>query len=53
MFIKRYSNPNSYSDILMSSDGEYLTGLWFVNTSDDLKHKNREKNKNEKEEDNE
>lgn len=40
MFIKRYSNPNSYSDILMSSDGEYLTGLWFVNASDDLKHKN-------------
>ena len=40
MFIKRYSNPNSYSDILMSSDGEYLTGLWFIDTNDDLKHKN-------------
>ena len=25
----KYKTPEGFSDIIMSSDGEYLTGLWF------------------------
>lgn len=25
-----YKTPNEFDDILMNSDGKYLTGLWFV-----------------------
>lgn len=33
-----YETPDNFDDILMSSDGEYLTGLWFVGSSDSSKH---------------
>lgn len=33
-----YKTPDGFSDILMNSDGEYLTGLWFDGSKDALKH---------------
>ena len=33
-----YKTHLGFDDIMMTSDGEFLTGLWFVNSSDDLKH---------------
>lgn len=33
-----YKTPEGFSDILMNSDGEYLTGLWFNNSRDEAKH---------------
>lgn len=33
-----YNTPNSFSNIVMTSDGEFLTGLWFENSSDEFKH---------------
>ena len=37
-YIKRYKTPEGFSDMLMSSDGEFLTGLWFVGSRDERKH---------------
>ena len=34
----KYQTPNGFTDILMNSDGEYLTGLWFEGSRDILKH---------------
>lgn len=34
-----YKTPDGLDDMLMSSDGEYLTGLWFIGSRDDSKHK--------------
>ena len=39
MFIQEYNSPEGYSNIKMSSDGTYLTGLWFENSKDSYKHK--------------
>ena len=36
--IWRYKTPGGFSDILMSSDGEYLTDLWFEGSGDGSKH---------------
>ena len=33
-----YKTPTEFDDILLNSDGEYLTGLWFVGSKDSLKH---------------
>lgn len=33
-----YKTPASFDDLIMNSDGEYLTGLWFVGSNDELKH---------------
>ena len=33
-----YKTPNGFDDILMCSDGEFLTGLWFKNSNDENKH---------------
>ena len=33
-----YKTPKGFDDILMNSDGEYLTGLWFIGSSDDTKN---------------
>ncbi len=33
-----YQTPEGFSDMLMNSDGEYLTGLWFVESKDASKH---------------
>ena len=33
-----YKTPKNFDDILMNSDGKYLTGLWFIGSSDDKKH---------------
>ena len=33
-----YKTPDGFSDMLMVSDGEYLTGLWFDGSKDALKH---------------
>ncbi len=38
MYINRYNCNGKCSDLIMTSDGEYLTGLWFDNTYDDKKH---------------
>ena len=32
-----YKTPEKFSDVIMNSDGEYLTGLWFVNSRDTSK----------------
>lgn len=34
----KYQTTNEFSNILMTSDGEYLTGLWFEGTKDSKKH---------------
>ena len=36
----KYKTPKEFSDILMTSDGEYLTGLWFENFMDESEYKN-------------
>lgn len=33
-----YKTPDGFSDMQMNSDGEYLTGLWFVDSKDTSKH---------------
>lgn len=33
-----YKTPEEFSDIILSSDGEYLTGLWFMGSRDANKH---------------
>lgn len=38
MYQLRYQTPFGFDDMLMTSDGEYLTGLWFVESNDLLKH---------------
>ena len=37
-YTHRYKTPPGFSDIIMNSDGEYLTGLWFEGSKDSLKH---------------
>ena len=34
----KYKTPDNFDDIWMNSDGEYLTGLWFIGSKDALKH---------------
>lgn len=38
MYKWKYETPAGYSNILMSSDSIYLTGLWFEDSSDSKKH---------------
>lgn len=38
MFVQKYNTPKQYSNLFMSSDGIYLTGLWFENSKDAMKH---------------
>lgn len=38
MFIQKYKTPNGYSNMFKSSDGTFLTGLWFEESKDALKH---------------
>ena len=33
-----YKTPKEFDDMLMNSDGECLTGLWFIGSKDDSKH---------------
>lgn len=33
-----YQTPEKFSNIVMNSDGEYLTGLWFEGSKDSFKH---------------
>ena len=33
-----YKTPAQFSDMIMNSDGEYLTGLWFAGSKDSSKH---------------
>ena len=33
-----YQTPDNFDNILLTSDGKYLTGLWFIGSHDDLKH---------------
>ena len=37
-FTKIYRTPDGFDDIVMSSDGEVLTGLRFINKQDQSKH---------------
>ena len=34
-----YKTPKGFSNMIMNSDGEYLTGLWFEGSRDTSKHK--------------
>lgn len=34
----KYKTPSGFSDMIMNSDGEYLTGLWFDGSRDASKH---------------
>ena len=36
--IWKYITPDGFSDLLLNSDGEYLTGLWFEGSADGSKH---------------
>ena len=38
MYKWKYITPDNFSNIIMNSDGEYLTGLWFEGSKDSLKH---------------
>ena len=38
MYKKIYRTPTGFSDILLSSDGNSLTGLWFEGSRDAAKH---------------
>ncbi len=38
-YIKKYQTPTEFSDMYMTSDGTYLTGLWFEKSTDQEKHK--------------
>ena len=38
VYKKIYKTPECFSDIIMNSDGEYLTGLWFEGSRDSFKH---------------
>lgn len=33
-----YKTPENFSNMIMNSDGEYLTGLWFEDSKDSSKH---------------
>ena len=33
-----YQTPENFSNMIMNSDGEYLTGLWFEGSRDSSKH---------------
>lgn len=33
-----YNTPDGFSNVIINSDGENLTGLWFENSSDSSKH---------------
>lgn len=35
----RYQTPENFSNIIMNSNGEYLTGLWFEDSRDSSKHR--------------
>lgn len=37
-YTQLYKTPINFSDIILKSDGEYLTGLWFVGSQDSNKH---------------
>ena len=37
-FRQAYRTPVGFSDMIMESDGDYLTGLWFDGSKDELKH---------------
>lgn len=34
----RYKTPDGFSDMVMNSNGEFLTGLWFDGSRDSFKH---------------
>lgn len=38
MYKAKYETPEGFSNIIINSDGEYLTGLYFENSRDILKH---------------
>ena len=38
IYKSRYQTPDEFSNILMISDGEFLTGLWFEGSRDTAKH---------------
>ena len=38
IYKKRYKTPKDFSNIIMNSNGEYLTGLWFEGSRDSFKH---------------
>lgn len=46
MYKCMYKTPSNFSDMIMCSDGEYLTDLWFAGSNDDLKHVGDMENKN-------
>lgn len=46
MYKCMYKTPSNFSDMIMCSDGEYLTDLWFAGSNDDLKHAGDMENKN-------
>ena len=37
-FISRYQTPEGMDDLLLSSDGDVLTGVWFGGSRDEKKH---------------
>ena len=38
MYIARYKTSDKMDDILLTSDGKYLTGLYFESSPDSRKH---------------
>ena len=37
-YIWKYKTPEGFADMCMRSDGDVLTGLWFVGSRDERKH---------------
>lgn len=44
-YTQLYKTPIKFSDIILKSDGEYLTGLWFAGSRDSNKHTANDINK--------
>lgn len=38
IFKNYYKTPKNFSNIILNSDGKYLTGLWFEGSKDSSKH---------------
>ena len=37
-YIWKYKTPDGFDDLVMSGDGEALTGLWFAGSRDTARH---------------
>ena len=41
-YIRKYQTPEGFSDLILVSDGMYLTGLWFEGSEEDINGEERD-----------